>query len=134
MKFFREKRVHNIYLLTSVILFVVGFFISTYSKDRDFVFGTGKVLQHSFGVLCVLLVILYVLPRKVFFVWKYVSIPFIIYILGDTLNSPIFGSCPLFNCNRYANSSFETAIFSLVTLSISLITAFLWHIVEKRKK
>lgn len=135
MKFFKGRVVHNIYLAISIILFFIGFFISRYSNDKELIFGTGKVLQYSFGVLFLLLLILYILPRSVFYFWKYISIPFIIYIISYAIKAPIFGDCIMIGCDdRDSGVYLISIIFSFITLTLSIIISSVFYFIEKRNK
>lgn len=134
MKFFKGRLVHNIYLLVSVIFFLIGLFISTYSSNKETVFGIGKVLEYSFCILSILLIIIYFLPRRVFLIWKYLSIPSIIYIFTESVSDPIFDTCLLLNCNRYANTAFLTLVFSIGTLIMAILVSIIWHFKEKISK
>lgn len=135
MKFFKGRLVHNIYIITSVVFFIVGLLVSNYSDNREIVFGVGKVLQYSFAILFILLIILYLLPRRVFCVWRYVSAPFIVYVFFYSISVPALGDCTMIGCNdRDFGVYMYSIVFSFFSLIISLIISIIWHFVEKKKK
>jgi hypothetical protein len=132
--FFKERIVHNIYFLISVSLTLIGFLISSISSNRELVFGVGKVLLNAFGILDILLLVLYMLPHKVFIVWQYVSIPFLIFVLIETIKNPIFKTCVVFNCDRYAIAGFYTLLSVIISLLVAVLIATSYHFWLKHKQ
>lgn len=132
-EFFGKRKINLIILGIGVFLFIVGFILS-FSKNEYIVWGLGKPLQWSFAVSSLLLFILFLLPVKVFKVWKYLGIIFSVYGFYDISSTPVFENCFMFICDRYAVAGFVTLYLSVLSLTISILLAIIWHFWEKHKQ
>lgn len=133
MKFFKGRLVHNIYILVSLLIFSFGSLILLYSNDSNLIEGIGKVLFIYGGVLLLLLFLLYILPRRVFNLWKYISIPFLIYISSVIINTPVWDEeCSMF-CGRGWTVYVLLIKFVIITFSISTMLSIILYIIDKKR-
>lgn len=131
-EFFRKRRLHFVYFFVSILVWLSGVIIENLNVSEKISIGIGDPLHYSGWILMCMLLLMFFLPKKVFSAWKFISIPFILYIIIEALKMPIFGDCTPVGCNdRDTFVAFGSFVLGSISLIISIVLALIWHFVEK---
>ncbi len=132
MKQFFKTRLLNSYLMGSSFFLVLISYILAMSFDQY----KESLFFPVFGLFLPIFLatlILFVLPKKVFRVWFFCSIPIFLVLLIMTFNIEEL-SCSWGVCFSRGGIIFQfSAILFGNLIWIASIIAFIWHLIEKRK-
>ena len=132
MKFFKGKKINSIVVL--IVLFILFFsYMVSIVGDEDIVYNFAKPMINFFSTVIILLIILYLFPVKVFKSWFFFGPILLILGLFIIFQSPTNPSCWAVCFNRDVIAGQIGIYLFLISFPISLITAFIWHLIEKRK-